>query len=617
MSHPTSTPRLVRLALCATVAAVLGAAGWLLSTPDAPLPAALGAQSAAGASEAGRAVVGNPAERVAAAAAMGWLGAPVGSRFRYEVTDRSDYTIKNPESGAQPVGTMNLACIVQTTVLARRTGEVLVEEQIEALQFVGADGRPIAADAVQTSFQAAVVQPFLRRLGAHGQVLGYGFASELDGDQRNFLRGVMAALTFQAPLDAVLTWSCEEADTTGEYDARYDVVPGEHAETITVHRSRLQYKAIAGQAELPKHELRGVGEATFATQIGWLRDATIDEGMTLALPMLDLETVVERRAKARLLAADRVEVSSSTDGWDRANSPATGMKEQVGQFAADSERRHWQQLLQGVTLEQLLAELSGLLAQQPVAQEALNAAFQKLQWLAKLDDKVALAIGQRVLTRELAGDLAGVALSSLGAAGTPAAQAMLGATRSDRTLDLTIRQHATVATLQLAAPSAELVEGLARDAASDFDGRDNAMLVLGALATRSGQLADGRTPTQALLAMENDAAARGGLASWLLAVGNAAPAETMAIAARHLEHADAEVRAAALVALRRVTSADAVTVLIERGLGDSADSVRREALRELSRRDSAAGWAAIAQVAQNDVEESLRNQASELLRSRG
>ena len=66
-----------------------------------------------------------------------------------------------------------------------------------------------------------------------------------------------------------------------------------------------------------------------------------------------------------------------------------------------------------------------------------------------------------------------------------------------------------------------------------------------------------------------------------------------------------------------MTSADAVTVLIERGLGDPADSVRREALRELSRRDSAAGWAAIAQVAQNDVEESLRNQASELLRSRG
>jgi hypothetical protein len=53
--------------------------------------------------------------------------------------------------------------------------------------------------------------------------------------------------------------------------------------------------------------------------------------------------------------------------------------------------------------------------------------------------------------------------------------------RADRSLDAGLREHATIATLQLAEPSADLVEGLARDAGTDFAGRSSAMLVLGAL----------------------------------------------------------------------------------------------------------------------------------------
>jgi hypothetical protein len=616
MSHSTSTPRLVRLALCATAAGLLGTVAWLLSSQDAPLPVALAVRATVAAAPDGSAVLGNAGERASAEAALGWLDAPVGSRFRYRVTDRSDYTIKNPEVGAQPAGSLNIACFVQTTVLARRPGEALVEEQIEALQFLGADGRALTDDVIQASFQTAAAAPFRCRLDAHGAVLGYGFAAELDGDQRNFLRGILATLTFQAPQEQV-TWTCDEADTTGEYEARYDVLPASGGETITVHRTRLQYRAIAGQQEVARHELRGVGEATFSSRIGWLQGTRIDEGMTMALPLLDLQTVVQRRAAAELVAADHVEVTVDAGDWLRANAPATGKDEQVGQFAAASERRHWEQLLRGVTVEQVLAELQVLIAKQPVDEEALNGAFLKLQWLVKLDDKAATAIGERLAMRELAGDLAGAALSSLGAAATPAAQAVLCSVRSDRTLDATIRQHATIATLQLATPSANLVEGLVRDAAADFDGRGNAMLVLGALARRSGQLADGRTPTQALLAMEADAEARSDLPTWLLAVGNAAPPETMAIVLRRLDHQDPAVRAAALVALRRLDTNDAVSVLIERGIGDPVASVRREAVLELGRREAAAGWAAITRVAQGDLDEELRNKASEMLRSRG
>jgi HEAT repeat protein len=251
-----------------------------------------------------------------------------------------------------------------------------------------------------------------------------------------------------------------------------------------------------------------------------------------------------------------------------------------------------------------------------VDEQALDAAFQRLQWLVKLGDDAATVIGDRVAMRELAGDLAGVALSSLGAAATPTAQAVLTAVRADRGLDAGIREHATIATLQLAQPAPQLVEGIWRDANDDFDGRGNAMLVLGALAPRSGPLADGRTPTQALLAMELDAAARGDLPTWLLAVGNAAPPETMAVVQRHVGNPDPEVRSAALVALRRVLTEQAVSVLIQRGLGDAVASVRREALLELGRRDGAAAREAVANVAQHDPDEELRKRAEEMLRSR-
>ncbi|MFO1077027.1 MAG: hypothetical protein U1E73_04790 [Planctomycetota bacterium] len=268
-----------------------------------------------------------------------------------------------------------------------------------------------------------------------------------------------------------------------------------------------------------------------------------------------------------------------------------------------------------MTLEQLLADIDRVIAAQPLDNDALDQAFQKLQWLVKLDDRAAVAIRDQVRAQTLHGDLAGIGLSALGAAGTAAAQQALAEVRGDRTLPLAVRERATVATLQLARPEPALVEALARDAGDAFDGRGNAMLVLGALATRSAPLADGRSPQQVLLAMEDASTARGELSTWLLAVGNAAPPETMAIVERHIGDQDPAVRAAALVALRRVATGAAVTLLIERGLGDADAAVRHEALSELARRDDARAWNAIARTEQQDPEESLRNKARELLRN--
>ena len=615
MSHSPASFRPVRLALAAAAFATIATFGWLMSADRdlAPTPGPT-IDSGAAAPTATNEVATVAPERNATAA-LDWLGAPIGSRFHHRIDDRSTFAIHNPQTGMQNVGALHLQCEVQTTVLDRRTGEVLLEERIDGLRFLGQDGLDLSTDAIQDGMRGAAATPVLVRIDDHGAVLGFGFADGLDGDQHNFLRGVLGVLAFRAPAAAATAWDCDEADTTGEYHARYEVLAAEDT-TTTVRRTRTAYTAMAGRDELPEHTLTGAAEATFDRRIGWLQKTRIEEGMQLTLPLFDLTSTTARVATASLIAGELVAVDTTPADWQRANAPATGRFETVGNYAAASERHHWQQMLQGTTLEQLLAELTRLLSTSPLDQDGLDAAFQKLQWLVKLDDRAAETILDQVLARSLQADVAGAALSSLGAAGTKAAQDALLAVRADRTLPLAVREHATVATLQLAQPEVGLVEALVRDADTEFDGRSNAMLVLGALAPRAAKLSDGRTPLQALLAMEQDAAARGDLANWLLAVGNAGPTDTLAIVQRHIGDQDPAVRAAALVALRRIAGPEVVDLLIERGLGDATVSVRNEALSELARRDDATAWQAIAQAAQNDPEESLRNKAHELLRGR-
>lgn len=608
-------PLLLAGAGVATVAGLLAAYTWFADAQ--PVPVADAAQAVAAATTAAQPAPGIVGDRTAMAPRVGCLGAPVGSTFRYRLGDRTDVSVVSAEGGAQPGGQMHVEGFVTTTVLDRRDGEVLVKQQLDGVQFVAADGKPFIDDPVAAAFGAAAATPVLVRLDARGKVLGFGFDDGLDGDQRNFLRGTIGVLLFQAPVDDRPVWSVTDTDTTGDYDARYELLPAPGDAAVAVRRTRHHYLAVAGHDTPPEHELHGCGEATFSLELGWLVAATLDEGMAMALPLLDVKAVTARRAAVELVAADRVSPDADLAAdWARATAPASGAGETVGRFAADSERRRWQKRLAGTTLDQLLAELSGLLARSDVDHEATNDAFQRLQWLSRLDDETTKAIAERIATRQLQGDLAGIALSSLGAAGTPPAQSVLASVRSDRSLSADVRQAATIATLQLSEPSPELIQGLYRDAGGDFDGRGNAMLVLGGLAPRAGKLADGRTAVEALVAMEADALARGDLSTWLLAIGNAVPPQTVAIVQRHIDDADPAVRASACVALRRVADPIVVTLLVDHGMADQVATVRREAMTILGARSEPAARAAIEHAAAADPDEELRYKAEQLLRPR-
>lgn len=617
MSHTTRRPLRPAL-LFAAVIALAGTAVAFLFVDETPAPAPAGARVAANVADADAGRSETDGAGVGRAAAQGERGcwtAPVGSRFVHHVVDRCGFELRSAEGGSQSAGALHSECDVETVVVDRRAGETLVRQQIRGLRFLGSGGQPITDDPIQASFSVAADAPVFVRLAAAGAILGFGFAEALDGDQRNFLRGTLGLFAFEAPATDTTEWTTHAVDTTGEFDARYEVVAAAGDDHVAVRRTRLHYTAISGQADLPKHELRGRGEAMFRVDIGWLCTASIDEGMTLSLALMDLQAVTQRRAEVGLVERGTVAITDDVAAaWKGANAPAGGLAEKVGGYAAGAERRRWQEKLAGVSLDHLLAGLQRVLAADPVDAEAVDAAFQQLQWMIRLDDRIAATLAEQVATRLLDVATARVALGALGAAATPAAQRTLVAVRSDASVEASLREAATITCVQIDAPSPALVESLATDADGTSALQGPSMLVLGALAPRTkSALRDGRSPIQKLLAMENDAAARGDIGTWLLAIGNAAPPETLGIVRRHIANVDASIRAAACVALRRVADADAVPILVERATTDVDVGVRRDALLELGRRRAAAARAAIEQVASNDADGDLRARARRLL----
>ena len=604
------------LLLSTAIAATLAVAATVfvcLPTGAAPLPLGAATGSALVA-EAPAAAAGSDAdgERTVAAKVAGCWSAAPGSRFTFRVDDHLELAVHSPEGGVQQGAVLHARCEVTTLVLDRREGETLVEQRIAGLEFLGADARPIAGDAAQESYVAATQTPVLVRMAATGQILGYGFADGLDGDQRNFLRGTLGLFAFEAP-GASPRWTSFATDTTGDYEARYETVPTAVADALVVQRQRTRYTKVTGQPDVPQHELTGQAEAQFALQRGWLDAVRLDERMTMALSVLDLRTLVHRVATIDCTGADVGPLPSDlAAAWSRAEASASGAGERLGARAEADQREAWRQRLQATSMAQILADLERLLAAAEQDNEAVDGCFQQLQWLLRLDERAVAALQEQLATRQLGDRVAQVALGALGAANTERAQQSLVALRSDPALGDELRHAATVSCLQLGKPGQALFADLLRDAEGDSAQADSAMLVLGGLAPRADGEA-GPAPLQTLLAMEERAAARGSLRTWLLAVGNTRAAAAESVAQRLLGHADADVRAAACVALGRQPSAAALEALCTRGLGDASAAVRHEAVIALSHRSEPAARAALQQIADGDADASVRDRARRVL----
>jgi hypothetical protein len=461
--------------------------------------------------------------------------------FTFALDDRLDLAVHSTEAGSQPGAMLHTRGTVQTRgARPARGDETLVEHRLD-VQLLGADEKPLPADADAAGLLAAAAAPVLVRFAADGRVLGYGFAEDLDGDQRNFVRGLVGLFAIAAPRADVTQWTGPGQDTTGEFTAVHE--QRALGDDVVVRRVRQHYVRVVGQDELPEHTLEGATEACFAVELGWLRSLRVDERLRMAVALLDLHTLAHRRTSLDCTAHARADLPQDVAAaWARATASVDGAGEVRGARAAEDERRRWQQRLQGTSLAALLQELQTLLAAAEVDSESVDARFQDLQWLLRLDDRASAALGELLASRQVDGAAARVAVGALGAAGTDAAQQQLIALRGDQGLGDELRHCATVSCLQLAKPNAALRADLLCGARGDSPHAESSLLVLGALATRGTAVPGEPSSLQSLLAMEGEATARGQLSTWLLAVANTRADVVEAIALRHLDHTDAQVR---------------------------------------------------------------------------
>ncbi len=600
------------LTLAASFSA-LAALGFLL-LGDAAMPVlTMSPGDAAAETVAAAAAAAAPtATRTDAVQRRGCWTAPAGASFRYEVADRTTIQITQPRSAPQAPGIIDMRSLVTTTVIDRRAEEALIEARIDGLRFLGPDGREIAGDAIQQSYVTAAATPTLLRIDGRGRIEGFGFAQQLDGDQRNFLRGVVGLLFVEAPVDGATTWTSAGSDSMGGFEASYEALPGSDDDSLLVRRTRLALTSVRGMAQLPSHSVQGGTQARFALARGWLAGVEVSETLTMELPLADMKAHTARKASATLVAEAAVAVAGPA-AWDRANASATGEGERMGGYADAAQRREWRERLQGVALADVLAEIERLLAAAKVDDEAVDAAFQKLQWLLRGDDVATRSLAEQLLAGQVASKATGVAIGALGAAGTVAAQDALLALRDDRVAP-PMREQATTACLQLAEPGARLLQSLADEARSESGLRSNSLLVLGALAGRAGSPNEGGpSPLANLLAMEAGFAARGELDAWVFAVGNSGAPQALDVALRLLGHEQAAVRIACCAVLRRCPGAQAFEALTRRGLADADPMVRMEALAALARRSEASVRAFLETTATLDLDAAVRAHANELL----
>lgn len=596
-----NTPRPRRAAVLAlSCVAVLGLPlAWLLADGgDAPLdlvPVAAAAAPRDGAAPVAGAVA---ASREEAVRYLGHYAAPAGAGFGYDLTGRFEYSVRHPEGGAQRSG-MNVKAQLQVGVVTRDEATLLLRAELQQLELSALVAGQTAAAPDLT---AAAALPFFARIDTEGRIQGYQFAASLDGEQRNFVRGVFASFLHTVPAAAPSQWEAADVDAAGEFVALWRAhTDGDRTE---VERRKQRYTAMAGN-ELHPHQITGGSTAVFDAVVRWLRAVEVDENITMT--MQELGITVELRSVLHATLVSQGVVADAAGPGPAAFVAAAGHREDLSAGQEASERARWQQQLAGTNLDLLVADLQNLLAQDPQDPQAIDRAWQAVIWTIKLDPAQAAAIRARVVGMEAR--LADLLVSALGAAGTESAQDVLAAMRVDAASTPALRQSATVALFQVARPGArvlgDLVGGI--DAATELSG-DQAMavLLLGALAPRAANTAAaGPSAFDRLLAFESKCAAQGRADLWLNALANVGKPECVPHVLRYVDHADEPVRAAAYNALRLVDTA-ASTALLERGLEDASPVVRADAVNALGQHRSDAACAALVRVSRDDADAAVR-----------
>lgn len=515
-----------------------------------------------------------------------------GQRLQIDCDLELASTVAQGRAPAQQLSA-RLAGSMHLLVLARSEQDLVLQAAMPTADVAGADATAAAL------LREDLARPWLVRLSPRGAILGYRFATEFQGGHRNHVRSLFAALRATVAAADQRQWSAVEADATGSAEVQYEW--GE-----VLQRHKLGYRA-GGAA--PRPTVEGSGWLVADPDSGWWQHACLDETYHLDAEEADFHLQMHVRMRAQLATSEQLPMASlPTFDAELPWSPASGAGESTD--AGDAEALLYRDALRGATAASVVEQMAALLARQAPDIELYDARRQ-LVLLLRRDGTAAAQL--RDLLAGSPPALVAEMLGAAGAADTAATQALLASLLGERGEPAATRLAAMRALFQAATPTGALAQAttsVLEDPTQSPELHGTALLLLGAFAGRS----DSDAALQSLLDRETFAVDRGLVADWLAALGNAGRPAVADAALRHQDDADPGIRAAALVALRRVDDARVLPALEAALRRDADEQVRLAAVQVVAeRRDREAVRRLLVLAAEGDASPQVRQVAAAAL----
>jgi HEAT repeat protein len=542
----------------------------------------------------------------------GFYTAPAGSEFGYrfaaQARSRVEMTLADQPATQQTI--LRLDGAMTVLVVARRDHELIAQVTFSGL---GAHQGVAGSEERSAAIETLLALPVAVHMRDDGDLLGFRFDKQSNGFANNLVRSILCGFRFVVPAGAAAAWQCEEPDPTGIASVGYQWLDAAGAER-RLRRTKTAYRAAPGQrSDLEvQYGVDSKALGTLSSELGWLRAAELHETISAKATTANLRTTTGFEASLTLATHTRRSPAELPDaGWGDKWASVQGLDD-LRAIAASSEHDLLQLELGDATLEGLLQDILALAAMQPVDSAALTAAAHKLSLLLREHpDELERLAAAMATAPPFAAD---VLLSAIGAANTPQAQQFLARVAGDATAALHLRQSALDAMIQLTRPEDGVlssVRALVDDPNGDAGLRNNALLVLGALASQKPQsdAVDRDGLAAELVGREARARADGQLGYWLHALGNTGNPNTLPAIERYLGDQDVALRSAAVDALRQVDSPQSTTDLLDRARSERDPRVRALAVEGLAQRPEPAGLDYVGSMLANERNTDVRRAA--------
>lgn len=468
--------------------------------------------------------------------------------FRYSL----DQHLRVATEAQEELASFDLKSELVLSKLGQRGGLQLVRLQLEAPQLDAAGLSP----EQRRDYEQALQKPCYYTLNAQGGIAQVYSARGIPSAVQGIWKAMLSALQLQPVLGKGDSWQASERDGAGDYQAAYQRTAPE-----TYSKHKLSYSA-SSKPEQPQQEVLESDTKFKLDDRGDLTSLAFAEKCRAVLP--SFPTFVSE-SRLRLDRKSTAEVSKPSD-LDAllAAQVASQLSDPPSSDArrADTDR----QLAKQANTKDLLPALASK------EERTRTEAYQRLVALLRVNESTVPEVAKLARSSEAGSSSA---LVALGDAGTEATAKELAAIVADTAAPAATRQTAlqSLGRSELQGKDgSELVVGLLSDPVLGFQ----AKLSLGSMVFRlkESDPARARTLLQKLEAGALGTTARG---EYLKALGNAGHPDSLDTLTKILESPQAQIRAGAVAALRRVPG-DAAEALLLKATHDADASVRSAAL---------------------------------------